>query len=287
MTAVYPTNPGRRSAPGRAGALAVLLALLSVAVGAAPAAAATGTYVRLGQFTPATPDSELVVLPVGDAMGEVTIPAVGYGGLSDYLRIEPGDYVIGVRPAGTTGTPVVSATLDAMPGSAYTLAVVGADDGVGLSVVPDDLTPPPEGQARLRVFQAVSPAPLDVRGPDGVDLGTGLSVGEAGEYRPLPAGQVVLDAGPAGAEPAALPVTLGANQVVSVVLVDRAGELAAEVHVDAAGPVVVPPGPIDAGFGPGGDRNAGMGVLGGLAVLAAGAATWLARRPDTARPRRY
>jgi hypothetical protein len=265
----------------------VLLALLAVAVGAVPAVAATGTYVRLGQFTPVMPDTELVILPVGDTMGAVTIPAVGYGGLSDHLRIEPGDYVIGIRPAGTTGTPVVSSTLDAMPGSAYTLAVVGAGDGVGLSVVPDDLTLPPEGQARMRVFQAASPGPLDVRGPDGLDLGTALTAGEAGEYRSLPPGRVELDVGgAAGAGTTALAVTLGANQVVSVVLVERAGVRAAEVHVDAAGPVVVPPGPIDAGLGPGGDRATGMGVLGGLAVLAAGAATLLARRPGAVPSRR-
>jgi hypothetical protein len=261
----------------------VLLALVAGAVGATPALAATGTYVRLGQFTPAMPGNELVVFPVGDAGDEVTIPAVDYGALSEYRRIEPGDYVIGIREAGTTVPPAVTATLDAMPGSAYTLAAVGPADDPVLSVVPDDLTPPSAGQARVRVFQAFSPDPVDVGGPGGLNLGRALVVGTAGEYRTLPAGQVDLTVdGPAG--PSTVAVTVGAGQVVSVVLVDRGGAPAAVVHVDAAGPVAVPPGPVDAGFGPGGgDRVTGVAVLGALAAVAATGAAWLGRRPEAAR----
>ena len=134
----------RAARPGRtrwsAATALVLLALFAGAVGAAPALAATGTYVRLGQFTPGMPGNELVVFPVGEAGDEVRIPAVDYGGLSEYRRIEPGDYVVGIRPAGTDGPPVVTSTLDAMPGSAYTLAAVGPADAPVLTVVPDDLT---------------------------------------------------------------------------------------------------------------------------------------------------
>ncbi|GAA2555240.1 DUF4397 domain-containing protein [Pseudonocardia hydrocarbonoxydans] len=273
----------RAARPGRtrwsAATALVLLALFAGAVGAAPALAATGTYVRLGQFTPGMPGNELVVFPVGEAGDEVRIPAVDYGGLSEYRRIEPGDYVVGIRPAGTDGPPVVTSTLDAMPGSAYTLAAVGPADAPVLTVVPDDLTPPPAGEARLRVFQAFSPDPVDVAGPGGLDLGRAVPVGAAGEYRSVPAGQVDLTV-----RGAVLPVTVGAGQVVSVVLVDRDGAPAAQVHVDAAGPVVVPPGPVDAGFGPGdGDRVTGVAVLGGFAAVAAATAAWLGRPPRAAR----
>ncbi len=268
----------RRARPAAAG-LAVLLAALACAIGSTPAAAATGTYVRLGQLSPDQPGSELTIVPVGDAQRAVTIPAVDYGVLSDYRRIEPGEHVIAVRPAGSTGTPVVSGTFDAMPGSAYTLAAVGPKDELGLQVVSDDLTPPAAGAARVRVFQAASLVPLDIRGPGGLDLGTAVPCGEAGEYRSVPAGPLVLgvDGGPYGQVD--VPVAVGANEVVSVVLVDREGRLAAEVHVDAAGPVAMPPGPIDAGFGPAADRTVGVAVLGAFAVVAAGTGAWLSRRP--------
>lgn len=274
-------RPGR-TRPVTAVAVAAL-ALFAGAVGATPALAATGTYVRLGQFTPAMPGNELVVFPVGATGDEVTIPAVDYGALSEYRRIEPGDYVIGIRPAGTADAPAITATLDAMPGSAYTLAAVGPQDEPMLSVVADDLTPPAVGRARVRVFQAFSPDPVDVRGPGGLNLGRALAVGTAGDYRTLPAGQVDLTVAGTG-DPSQVAVTVGAGQVVSVVLVDRDGAAAAEVHVDAAGPVAVPPGPVDAGFGPGGgDRVTGVAVLGSFAAAAAGVAAWLGRRPAGAR----
>lgn len=270
---------------------AMALALLATALlMAAPAFAATGTYVRLAQLTDDMAGSDLVLSSVSDPQRSVTIPGVDYGALSAYLLIQPGDYVVGISPKGSTGSPAVSLTLNAMSGTTYTLAAVGrAANETGLSVLTDDLTPPEPGKARLRVIGAAPSAPtLDVRGPGG-DLALGLPYAGASGYRNLPAGATTLVVGPPGGATVELPVNLAPNQVASVVLVDRGGALAADLRVDAEGPTQVPPGAIKAGFGgtapgqPG--EAAGVITFGLLAVAAAALAVVLSRRTGSARQR--
>ena len=268
-------------------ALALLAAALLMA---APAFAATGTYVRLAQLTPDMAGSDLVLSSVSDPQRSVTIPGVEYGALSDYQLVQPGDYVVGITPEGATGTPAVSLTLNAMAGASYTLAAVGrAANQNGLSVLTDDLAPPEPGNAKLRVIGAAPNAPvLDVRGPGG-DVAVGLPYAGASGYRNLPAGTVSLVVGPPGGSTVDIPVTLAPNQVVSLVLVDRGGAIAADPTVDAEGPSRIPPGPVKAGFGgaapgqPG--ESAGVITFGMLAVAAAALAAGLSRRTGGNRQR--
>ena len=268
-------------------ALAFLAAALLMA---APAFAATGTYVRLAQLTPDMAGSDLVLSSVSDPQRSVTIPGVEYGALSDYQLVQPGDYVVGITPEGATGTPAVSLTLNAMAGASYTLAAVGrAANQNGLSVLTDDLAPPEPGNAKLRVIGAAPNAPvLDVRGPGG-DVAVGLPYSGASGYRSLPAGTVSLVVGPPGGSTVDIPVTLAPNQVVSLVLVDRGGAIAADPTVDAEGPSRIPPGPVKAGFGgaapgqPG--ESAGVITFGMLAVAAAALAAGLSRRTGGNRQR--
>jgi Domain of unknown function (DUF4397) len=270
---------------------AMALALLAAALlMAAPAFAATGTYVRFAQLTEEMAGADLVLSSVSDPQRSVTIPGVGYGALSEYRLIQPGDYVVGIEPEGSSGTPAVGLTLNAMAGSSYTLAAVGrAASDTGLSVLNDDLTPPAPGSAKLRVIAAAPSAPtLDVRGPGG-DLALGLSYAEASDYRSLPAGATTLVVGAPGGPTVDLPVSLAPNQVASVVLVDRGGAIAADLRVDAEGPSEVPPGAIKAGFGgaaPGQpSETAGVVTFGLLAVAAAALAAALSRRTKGARQR--
>jgi hypothetical protein len=271
-------------------AAAALAFLATALLMAAPAFAATGTYVRLAQLTPDMAGSDLVLSSVSDPQRSVTIPGVEYGALSDYQLVQPGDYVVGITPEGTTGTPAVSLTLNAMAGASYTLAAVGrAANQNGLSVLTDDLAPPEPGNAKLRVIGAAPNAPvLDVRGPGG-DVAVGLPYAGASGYRSLPAGTVSLVVGPPGGSTVDIPVTLAPNQVVSLVLVDRGGAIAADPTVDAEGPSRMPPGPVKAGFGgaapgqPG--EAAGVITFGMLAVAAAALAAGLSRRTGGNRQR--
>ena len=150
--------------------------------------------------------SDLVLSSVSDPQRSVTIPGIGYGALSEYRLIQPGDYVVGLTPKGSSGTPTVNLTLNAMSGESYTLAAVTkAANQTGLSVLTDDLTPPEPGDAKLRIIGAAPSAPtLDVRGPGG-DLALGLPYAGASGYRDLPRRRHHAAGRPARRQPGAAP----------------------------------------------------------------------------------
>ena len=241
--AVRGTSTARRAA--RAASLAVLvLALALLALPGAPGAGAdSGTYVRLAQLAPDMSGATISISSVAGPARDIMLPEEPYGGLSEYQRIEPGDYVVTIKSAGNATTPVVSSALKAEAGSSYTLASVGAADKRALAVFDDDLTAPPTGSARVRVINAAPPAPvLDVRGPGGAPFSIGLPLAQVSGYRTVDAGTLPLSAGPPGGMGTDLAVPVGANQVISVVLVSDGPRISAQPHVDAAGPAAVPPG---------------------------------------------
>jgi hypothetical protein len=259
-------------------ALVLALTLLALPGGAG---ADSGTYVRLAQLSPDLAGATISISSVAGPARDIMLPGEPYGALSAYQRIEPGDYVVTIRSAGNATTPVVSSALKAESGASYTLASVGAADKRGLAVFTDDLTAPPAGRARVRVINAAPPAPvLDVRGPGGAPFSTGLPLAQVSGYRTVDAGTLPLSAGPPGGMGTDLAVPVGANQVISVVLVSDGPRISAQPHVDAAGPVAVPPGSIAAGYGGGADPHGPLSelLLGGMAVAAGLASVVLSRR---------
>lgn len=286
MPARHPTRPAaprpRVAAVGTGVAsLLLLVAGLALAPTAAAFAAAATSMVRLAQLNPEQGNLELTVSSVADPNNTVLIAALGYGELSRYQTVEEGDYVIATRPAGSTEPPMVAKTISVRPGTTSTVATVGTAAEGGITSFTDDLAAPDPTQARLRVINAAPPAArVDVRGPAGEQVAVGLALGAAGSYTTLPAGQTRLSVTPAGGPAVEVPVTLGANEVSTVVLTRGDGGVAARVVVDAAGAPVVPPGPVHAGFG-GAEmaehRAAGSAVLIVLAVAAALVSARLAR----------
>jgi hypothetical protein len=277
-----PAAPRRRAAAGT-GVVALLLLVVGLAIAPAPQAVAADatSMLRLGQLNPEQGNLELTVSSVADPNNMVLIAKLGYGELSGYQTVEEGDYVIATRPAGSAEPPMVAKTISVRPGTTSTVATVGAAADGGVTSFPDDLTAPDPTQARLRVINAAPPAgQIDVRGPGGEQVAVGLAFGTAGSYTTLPPGETRLSVAPAGAPAVELPVTLGANEVSSVVLTSGDGNLQARVVVDAAGAPVVPPGPVHAGFG-GAEmaqqRATGSAVLIVLAVAAALVSARLAR----------
>lgn len=268
-----------RMRPGLLGA--ALLLVLLVGLPGAQAGADTGTYVRLAQLAPDMAGVTMTITSAGDAAQMVVLPAVGYGGLSAYQRLDPGDYVVAIRAAGSSQPAVVSSALEAQPGSAYTLAAVGTSRTTGLTIFHDDLTPPAAGSARVRVIAAAPTAPvLEVHGPAGSSIAAGLLLGHVSAYRTVAAGPLNLSVGGPATTPTPLEVPVAANQIVTVVLVSRDGQLAAQPHVDAAGPTAEPPGPVDAGYGGAADPHGPFAeiLFAALAIGAGGLAAVQARR---------
>jgi hypothetical protein len=271
-------------AAAASGGISFLLLVAALLVGPIPAQAQGMTLLRLAQLTPDLQGVELVVASVADPRKSVIVAGLKYGELSSYQAVEPGDYVVTVRTAGSSTPPMITRTLAVQPDTAYTVASVSAKSDEGLAVFVDDLRSPTAGQTRMRLINAAPPAPqLDVR-DDAGPVALGLACGAASPYQEVAPGTVRLMVGPPGQPSTDLPVTLAPNQVVSVVLTAADGGTRATVVVDAGGPAVVPPGPVHAGFGgmagppPGG--AIGSAVLVVLAAVAGGISLRLARRAE-------
>ncbi|GLZ43001.1 DUF4397 domain-containing protein [Actinokineospora sp. NBRC 105648] len=226
--------------------------LASVFAGAfLPAQAATGTYLRLAHLSPDTPDVDVTVTNFARPDWSVKLNGVGYGDISGYQRIEPGTYTVAMRAAGADpkSAPVISATLDATDGRAYTVAGLGKFTSLSLSVLDDDITLPPAGKARMRVVNGAPKAgELDIDRA-GVPVIEKAAFGKATAYSLVDAGASVLQVLPKGAPATDLPVTLDPGGVYTVLVLEKNGGLTAEVKADAKGAEVVPAGGVETGGG--------------------------------------
>lgn len=284
-----PTRPRRLAAAVGCGAVALLSLVAALLVGPLPALAQaapaepTGTLVRLAQLQPDLMDVELVVSSVADSRRSVVSATLHYGDVSAYQAVEPGDYVVSMRPAGSAEPPKVNKTFSVQRGTVSTLAAVRheltPDD---LGVFTDDLAAPAPGRSRVRVLNAVSPPPeLDIHDADDRPVVLGLPLAQASPYREVEPGSMQWKVGSPSGPATPVSFDVAPNEVASVVLTAGDGGPRARVVVDAGGPAVVPPGPVHAGFGgtagPAPGAAAGTGVLALLAAVAAAASIRLAR----------
>src|SRR5215475_9511685 len=120
--------------------LAVLaLGLLS---GAAPASASSGSaWVRLAHLSPNTPAVDVYLYSFHNSKALIVVHHVAYGTISGYQKLPAGEYTVAMRAAGASesSTPVISTTVNAQPGRAYTVAGMGPAKGLRLRVLPDRL----------------------------------------------------------------------------------------------------------------------------------------------------
>jgi hypothetical protein len=235
-----------------------LLTALAVSVGlllssAAVADAQQGdAYLRLAHLSPDTPQVDVYVASVADPGRSFVVPGVGYGAVSQYKPLPPGSYVISMRGAGAPADSpaVISTSVDAQPGGAYTVAGVGMSAALGLSVLTDKLESPAAGKASVRVINgAASAQTVDVGPANGPVWAGGVKFGSDTTYRDVPLGTWNLKVSAPGRPSVTLPCQLDVNSVYSVLLVDRDGALKAEVLTDSTGSKVMPTGGVDAGFG--------------------------------------
>ncbi len=247
---------------------AALLGLLMIPISSAQAAA-PGSFLRLAHLSPDTPQIDVTVTAFAKPDAKTVIKGVGYGDMSGYQRIEPGAYTIAMRPAGAdpNSPAVISATLEAADGRAYTVAGLGKFASLALRVLDDEIGLPPAGQARMRVVNAAPMAgELTIRRA-GTAVIEHAGFGQASAYALVQSGKTTLNLTPQLAPNTDLPVNLDAGGVYTVLVLERSGKLSALVREDAKGAQVVPAGPVETGLG--GMSEPGLGIQFALAAAAA------------------
>jgi hypothetical protein len=230
------------------GSAAVLMAATSPAASAAPAAGPDG-WIRIAHLSPQAPAMDMYVYPFGNPGRPLVLKDVSYGAVSTYMAVIPGQYTVAMRGFGAppSSKPALTTSFMVTDGAAYTLAALGPDPGLRTEVLKDQMSAPP-GKAVVRVLQA-SLKQHQVTVSYGTDvLARQLAFGAATSYRAVsPGAQTVQFTAPG--QHAAMPVTLAADSVHTIVVLDDSSGLKVDAVTDAAGSKSMPKGAISAGFG--------------------------------------
>jgi hypothetical protein len=238
-----------------------------------PAAAGTG-WVRCAHLSPNTPAVDVYMYAFGSTANPVILHHVSYGNVSDYMSVKAGQYTVAMRAAGASpsSAPVLSTSFSVTSGKSYTVAGVGPASGLRLQVFNDDLTAP-AGKTLVRVIQA-SLKEHQVTVTYGSDtLASKLAFGSATGYQALPAGSGTVKFASTGAD-ASAPVSLSADTVHTIVVLDGSSGLTVDNLTDAAGSQVAAAGGAATGFG--GTAPRPVNSLPWLLTLAGGALLALA-----------
>jgi uncharacterized protein DUF4397 len=260
----------------RATRTAVVALLLALALVGAPAIALATTpaqdspaYLRLAHLSPDTPTVDVYVDSAADPSRSFVVPGVGYGVVSQYQPLAPDSYVISMRPAGAPASspPVISATVDARSGAAYTVAGTGKSADLGLDVLTDKLDIPPAGKASVRVINAALSVPSADVGPvNGPVWAQDVAFGTETAYVDCPLGRWDL-AVTSPETSATVPLTLQENSTYTVLLIDKGNGLEPQVTRDSAGAGTVPSGAIETGLGGAAGPDLLPAAAGGAAML--------------------
>jgi hypothetical protein len=275
-------------------AVAALTAFAAITLLGSPAHAAAGDgYVRLAHLSPDTPAVDVYLKAQAGNSKAQKFPGVSYGVMSPYLRLPAGTYSVAMRPAGAAEStdPVLTTQVGVQPGGAYTVAGVGRYADLGLRVLTDDLKLPDPAQSKVRIIQASVRAPvLDVAVKSGTTIADGVAFATTTAYREVKPGTWTLNVQPSGGGTStALPCTLGAGNVYSLLVLDaKNGGLKTELRIDAGRQGTQPLGGVATGLGGTQPDDTRMPMALGLAALAAllfgGAVVAVRRRPRTEVP---
>lgn len=206
------------------GALLIAVVGVLLAPGAWAAAPPGQSWVRAAHAVPGLAGMTFTVTGGPDQVSRTLAEDAPYGTVGDYAPLAPGRYTAAVRPPGQPeATPVLTTTFSVGPSSATTLAAIGTTAAPRLATLTDDLTPPPAGQARVRVLPGASGAPtVDVKARNGPVIADGAAFGQASTYADVPAGPWTLDLS-GGGQTSTATVDLKAGGVYTVAVTDADG----------------------------------------------------------------
>ena len=242
----------------RLAALTVLVGGTATFVAAASPAAsarittATATrdgWVRIAHLSPKAPAMDMYMYPFGDPEQAIVLRDVGYGDVSAYMALSPGQYTVAMRGFGApaSSAPALTTSFMVGAGTAYTLAALGPDPGLRVEVLQDQMTAP-TGRALVRVFQASlkEPTVTVTYGPD--VLARQLAFGLATSYTSVLPGTHMVRFTASGTD-ADMRVKLAAGTVHTIVVLDDSSGLKVDALTDAVGSQIMPSGGANTGFG--------------------------------------
>jgi hypothetical protein len=158
------------------------LAFLICCTGVRPVAAQTPAFVRVIHASPDVGTADVFV------DGKVLLSSFQFGAVTDYVPLPPGPHKVQIALVGKgIGAAVISQTLDATPGQAYTAAAVGTN-ATGLSVEAFIDNNVVEGKsAKVRIYQ-LSPDAGNLNVSNGsATLLNNLPYKQASDYLTFPA----------------------------------------------------------------------------------------------------
>ena len=251
----------------------------------ASAAAADQGWVRCADLSPGTPE-DVYLYPFGDPSHPTMLMHQGYGSVSEYMPVSSGQYTLAMRPPGAPASspPTVSTSFMVSAGSNYTVASIGSESSRRLKVLNDQMAAAAGSKALVRVIQASVKQPQVTVSVGSDMLARQLDFGSASSYQSVrPGSPTVTFSAPGGH--AAMPVTLTAGSVHTLVVLDGSSGLKIDNLTDAAQSADSPRGGAATGFG-GTAPTAGPGLIPWLGTLAGGVLLALAGTVGLRRSRR-
>ncbi|HEY8319526.1 MAG TPA: DUF4397 domain-containing protein [Amnibacterium sp.] len=255
-----------------AAAAALLAAALVALLPALPAAAASGDtgWVRVAHLSPDTKQVDVTLSSLSGGTTLYKLSSVGYGAVSQYIKLPPGTYAIAMVPAGAPAgsTPVVKASVTVDAGKASTVAALGLNKDLQTHVYADDLTAPASGKSRVRVLQASTKHDTVTVKVGSQAVASDLSFAAASPYTDVSAGSQPVTLTGGGASKTST-VSLPAGSVHTLFVLDNAsGGLTVSPILESSAAAVTPTGAIDTGAGGLAGAGATPALAGGLAALA-------------------
>ncbi len=256
--------------PSAASAAVTGVAGAGSAAGAGAAGGASDGWVRCANLSPGTPAVDIYLYAFGNPGNPTILRHAGYGDVSGYMAVSPGEYTVAMRPVGAAASspPVVSTNFMVSAGSAYTVASIGSSAARRTLVLTDQMAAP-KGKALVRVIQA-SVKQQQVTVSDGPDvLAKQLAFGSATSYLAVQPGAQTVEFTAPG-EKTSMAVTLAGGSVHTIVVLDGSAGLRVDILTDAAGSQAAPKGGAATGFGGTAPRDIVPGLMPWLGTLAAG-----------------
>jgi hypothetical protein len=272
---------GLAAVPLLLGGFAAAITAAAPAASAAPLASQDG-WVRIAHLSPEAPAMDMYLYPFGDPANSTVLRDVSYGNVSAYMALGPGQYTVAMRgfDAPATSRPALVSSFMVTAKTAYTVAALGPDPGLRVEVLADQMATP-KGKTLVRVVQASLKQDSVTVSFGSKVLARQLTFSSVTPYTAVSAGAHTVKLTASGIR-TTKSLTLTADTVHTIVVLDGPSGLKADELTDAVGTAVMPKGGAATGFGGTAPRSAGdlpLWLLWALAAALVGAGVIGLARP--------